>query len=273
MKKIVRIAFVLTLLVSTIFTYQQIYAADGDSSSSAKVSETNNSNDAKNAQPGFVEIVVGDSIFSVNFLIWLMIFATSFATLWFIIDAIITIKREKLLPEHVAEGVRNAMNEGDLEAAVEVCEANPSPLSRVLLSGFSNIEEDYEIIQESVIMSADLENEKLMQRVNYLNLCGQIAPMLGLLGTVTGMVGAFGALGGTSGAAQASLLAIKISTALWTTAIGLLVSVPAILAYTFIRDKATMLFMESESIVLDLIKVLRNTEIEEEEEEEEEEDA
>ena len=50
--------------------------------------------------------------------------------------------------------------------------------------GFANITEGYEVIQEAVASATEIENEKLMQRINYLNLCGQIAPMLGLLGTV-----------------------------------------------------------------------------------------
>jgi biopolymer transport protein ExbB len=214
--------------------------------------------------PGFIDIVYGGSI--VNLLIWLMIAATSFATVWFIVDAIITIKREKLIPPDVVDGVRDALSEGDLGTALETCEANPGSLSIILMAGFSNISEGYDIIQESVASSAEMESEKLMQRVNYLNLCGQIAPMLGLMGTVTGMVAAFGGLAGATGAAKAQILAQSISTALWTTCVGLIISVPALLAFTLIRNYATRLILESEATVLDLIKVLRNAEIEDEDE-------
>ncbi len=213
---------------------------------------------------GFVDIVFKGG--SVNLLIWVMIFGTSFATVWFIIDSVITVKRDKLLPGDVVEGVREALTEGDLGSALETCEGNPGPLSTILMAGFSNISEGYEVIQESVASSAEMENEKLMQRVNYLNLCGQIAPMLGLMGTVTGMVAAFAGLASATGAAKAQLLAQSISTALWTTAVGLLISVPALLAYTLIRNYATRLILESEATVLDLIKVLRNAEIDDDDE-------
>ena len=214
--------------------------------------------------PGFWDIVYGGSI--VNLLIWLMIFGTSFATVWLIIDAMITVKREKLLPEGVADGVREALSEGDLEVALETCETNPGPLSTILMAGFSNIHEGYEVIQESISSSAEMESEKLMQRVNYLNLCGQIAPMLGLMGTVTGMVAAFAGLATATGAAKAQVLAQSISTALWTTCVGLIISVPALIAFTFIRNYATRLILETEATVLDLIKVLRNAEVEGDEE-------
>ena len=213
-------------------------------------------------RPGFWDIVYGGYV--VNLLVWVLIALTSFAAVWVLIDAILGIKREKLLPTHVIDGVRTALTAGDLGAALEACEANPSPISRILMAGFSNISEGYEVIQEAVASSADMETEKLMQRINYLNVCGQIAPMLGLLGTVVGMVFAFDSLATATGAAKSRLLAQNISTALWTTVVGLLISVPCMIAFTLIKNYATRLILESEATVLDLIKVLRNAEIEQE---------
>lgn len=218
--------------------------------------------DEEGGQPGFIEIVFQGGV--VNLIIWFMIFGASAATVALIIDALITVKREKLRPDELVDGVRESLNEGDLDSAVEACEANPGPLSSILMVGFSNITEGFDVIQEAIASSAEIENEKLLQRVNYLNLCGQIAPMLGLLGTVTGMVRAFAGLGGTTGGAKAAILATAISTALWTTAVGLMIAVPALLAYTLIRNHATRLILEIEATVTDLIKVLRNAEVEEE---------
>ena len=102
----------------------------------------------KSTAPTFIDIVYGGSF--VNLGIWLMIAATSFATLWFIVDGLLKIRRDKLLPTDVVEGVRDALSEGDLQAALDTCEANPGPVSRILLAGFGNISEGYEVIQESV---------------------------------------------------------------------------------------------------------------------------
>lgn len=209
----------------------------------------------------FIDTIYGGSF--VNLFIWLLIFATSIATMALIIDAFISIKRQKLLPDEMVDGVREALNEGDLDAAIENCEVTPCPLSNILMVGFANITEGYEVIQEAIASSAEMENEKLMQRVNYLNLCGQISPMLGLLGTVIGMVKAFSGLAEASGAAKATILANAISTALWTTAVGLIIAVPALLAYTLAKNFATRMVLEIEATTLDLIKVLRNAEVEE----------
>jgi biopolymer transport protein ExbB len=218
---------------------------------------------ATEASPGFVNIVFEGGF--VNVCIWLMLFGASAATLAFIVDAIVTVKREKLVPDDLVEGVRYSLNEGDLDSAISACEENPGPLSNILMVGFSNINEGFEVIQESISASADYESEKLLQKVNYLNMLGQIAPMLGLLGTVTGMVSAFGGLAGASGTAKSAILATSISGALWTTCAGLLISVPALLSYTFTRNNAIRIILESESTVIDLIKTLRDAEVDEDE--------
>ncbi len=215
--------------------------------------------------PGFTKIVFGEGL--VNTVIWMVIFLASFATLALMVDGALAVRRDKLLPSQVVHGVRQSLDEGDLGQAIAVCEQNPGPLSNILIAGFSNINEGYEVIQESVTAATDLESEKIMQRINYLNLCGQIAPMLGLLGTVTGMVRAFATLS-ESGPMRDQMLALAISTALWTTVCGLLIAVPALLAFTIFKNLATKVLLESEATVLDLLKILRSAEVEEEYEEE-----
>ncbi|MDD3694535.1 MAG: MotA/TolQ/ExbB proton channel family protein [Lentisphaeria bacterium] len=216
---------------------------------------------AEQAGTSIWDILYGGSI--INLIIWIAIFLTSFAMLWFAIDSFLLVRRDKLLPPSLVEGVRQALAEGDLDGAVASCQAHPGSLANILQEAFDNIYDGYEVVQQAVSSRSELENEKLMQRVNLLNVCGQIAPMLGLMGTVVGMVLAFAGLASATGAAKARVLANSISTALWTTCIGLLVSVPALLFFTFFRNNATRLLIESEATVLELIKPLRKAVIEE----------
>ncbi len=221
--------------------------------------------DKMNTQQTMIDIISGSGV--IGIIIWAMIFLTSFATLALILDAFITIKSSKIMPPELVDSVRESLDEGDLGAALEACEAIPGPLANILLAGFNNVSEGFDVIMDSVATAAEIESEKLMQRVNFLNLCGSIAPMLGLMGTVTGMVGAFSTLGTVTGAAKAQKLALDISQALYTTAFGLLISVPAILAYTFVKNNASKIILNMESLTFDLIKVLRGAEIDEDEEE------
>lgn len=212
----------------------------------------------------FFDIVFGGSAMDIT--VWMLIFLTSLATIALIIDSFLSIRASKIMPVELVKAVKDALAEGDLGAAIEACESTPGPLSNILLAGFNNISEGYDVILDAVSSAASIETEKLMQRVNYLNLCGQLAPMFGLMGTVTGMVAAFGGLATASGAAKAAKLAMSISGALYTTAVGLFIAIPAILGFTFIKNNASKIILTMEALTYDLIKTLKGAEVEDGEE-------
>lgn len=194
--------------------------------------------------------------------LWLALGACSVAGFALIVDSFITIREKKIVPESFVAKVRSAMEEGDVMKAMKHCEEEPGALSSILTAGFSNVQEGFEAIQEAVGISADLESEKLLQRVTYLNVVANLAPMLGLLGTVQGMIFAFATLGTqAAGAAQQSMLAVNIAQALYTTAAGLVAAVPALAFFYFFRNRATKITLGMEALTLDLIKVLRNVDI------------
>ncbi len=264
MAKTIRLWLVLLVLFMGVNT-TIVYAQEGGGAPGAEApaaGEPAPSNDE--GSPGFAKIVFGMGF--VNLFIWILIFLTSFATIAFMIDGMLQTRREKILPPFLITGVRDALDEGDLDAAIHICETNPCQLSNILMAGFTNITEGFEVVQDSVSAATDIESERIIQRIGYLNLCGQIAPMLGLLGTVTGMVKAFDGLA-TAGASKDKDLALAISTALWTTVSGLLIAVPALLSFTIYKNIATTRLLESEATVLDLIKVLRGAEVDDGEEE------
>ena len=212
----------------------------------------------------FFSVVFGGN--AMDLIVWSMIFLTSLATIALIIDSFLSIRMTKIMPPELVEAVKSAIDQGDLGAAIEACEATPGPLSNILMAGFNNISEGYDVILDSVSSAAGIESEKLMQRVNYLNLCGQLAPMFGLMGTVTGMVAAFAGLASASGANKATALAMSISGALYTTAVGLFIAVPAILGYTFVKNTASKIILTMEALTYDMIKPLRGAEVDASEE-------
>ena len=207
----------------------------------------------------FFDVVFGGN--AMDLTVWTMIFLTSLATIALIIDSVLSVRMNKIMPEELVNAVKYALQQGDLGAAIEACEATPGPLSNILMAGFNNISEGYDVILDAVSSAASIESEKLMQRVNYLNLCGQLAPMFGLMGTVTGMVAAFAGLASASGANKATQLAMSISGALYTTAVGLFIAVPAILGFTFVKNAASKIILNMEALTYDLIKILRGAEV------------
>lgn len=210
---------------------------------------------------GFFAMIAASGIAGI--FLWLCLLGVSMAGAWLIIDAFVRVKESKIISEGLVDQVREAMEHGDVMKALSYCDEEPGALANILSAGFSNVEEGFEAIQDSVGISADLESEKLMQRVAYLNLVGNLAPMMGLLGTVQGMIFAFKnlALGGGAGS---SLLALNISQALFTTAAGLVIAIPSVGFYYFFKNRATNIILNMEGLTLELIKNLRNVEYVEE---------
>lgn len=262
-KKMMIIVLLMAAAAGWLFAVPQVSAQDGGTGDTVKVAsgmELDASAAKDDSKTGFFSVVAGSG--ALGIILWLALLGSSIAGMALIVDSFITIREKKISPEELVEQVRTSMEQGDVMKALKHCEEEPGPLANILSAGFSNVQEGFEAIQDSVGVSADQESEKLMQRVNYLNVVGNMAPMLGLLGTVQGMIFAFASLATQQqGAAQQAALAMNISQALYTTAAGLCVAVPAVGFYSYFKNRATNIILNMEALTMDLIKVLRNVEV------------
>jgi len=247
--------FVLILAVafSTLITAPALYAQEGGEIGGAAATTP----PAARSAP-FIEVVRGGGPLGV--ILWIAIFATSVAGIALIVDAFITVRDIKIMPPELIVAVQESMQQGDVMKALQYCEEEPCPLSNILSAGFSNVEEGFDTIQDAVSVAAAMEEERLMQRVNYLNVVGNLAPMLGLLGTVQGMIAAFANLA-AAGAAGGGALANSISQALYTTAFGLFIAIPALAFFYYFRNRASTIILTMERLTMDEIKILRNVEV------------
>ena len=208
------------------------------------------------ADSGFIDVVKGGGAFGMC--LWFGLAGLSLAAGTLIMDSVLNIRESRIIPKTLVSLVREAIEEDSLKKAAQRCKDVAGPYSNILLAGFENLDDGYDAAQEAIGIAADMESEKMLQRVNYLNVVGNLAPMLGLLGTVQGMILAFATLGTTSGAAKNALLAINISQALYTTAAGLVIAVPAIGAYFFFRNRAAKVILTMESLTMEVMKGLKN---------------
>ncbi|MBP5286231.1 MAG: MotA/TolQ/ExbB proton channel family protein [Kiritimatiellae bacterium] len=207
---------------------------------------------------GFYQIVFGSGV--VGMLLWLALFVDAGLAIYFAIDCSILIKPEKLMPKRLVDQVQAAMGEGDIVAAMEACQNTPSCMSNILAAAFQHVEEGFDVIQEAVTAASDLEQEKLMQRLTWISVCSNLGPSLGLLGTVQGMILTFQALA-TGGAGDAAALANSIGQALWTTAGGLIVSIPSITVFYSLRNNANRLILRMTAVTMEFLNGLRNVEV------------
>ena len=221
--------------------------------------EANAASTTKKSGSGFYDIVFGSGI--VGMILWFALFADGALAIYFSIDSAILIKPDKLMPKKLMDGVTAAMGEGDVVKAMEVCQQNPSAMASIVMAAFQHIEEGFEAIQEAVTAASDLEQEKIQQRLNWISVCGNLGPSLGLLGTVQGMILTFQALA-SGGAGDASALASSIGQALWTTAGGLIVSIPSITIFYSLRNKANRLILKMTAMTMEILNGLRNVAVE-----------
>ena len=212
----------------------------------------------KSGGSGFMDVVFGSGVLGV--ILWAALFLDGAAAIYFTVDCWVLIKPQKLMPQSLINNVQGAVAEGDVMKAIKACESEPSPMSNVLAAAFQHVEDGYDVIQESVNAAADLEIERIMQRLTWISVCSNLAPSLGLLGTVQGMIMCFATL--ASGVPDIGALAGNISQALWTTAGGLVVSIPALTLFYSIRNNANRLILRMTALTMELIKPLRNVEVE-----------
>lgn len=259
MNKIKKSMLAMTILVGTCVAPMAAYQSLGQELTDAEGKAVEqNAAKSKDSGGGFYQIVFGSGL--VGMILWFALFGDGALAIYFSIDSSILIKPEKLMPKKLMDGVQGAMAEGDVVKAMEVCQQNPSAMSNIVLAAFQHIEEGFEAIQEAVTAASDLEQEKIQQRLNWISVCGNLGPSLGLLGTVQGMILTFQALA-SGGAGDAAALANSIGQALWTTAGGLIVSIPSITIFYSMRNKANRLILKMTAMTMEILNGLRNVSV------------
>jgi biopolymer transport protein ExbB len=193
-----------------------------------------------------------DSLFSIIFsggflgiAIMLSLIALSLLTCYLIIDQVLTLRRNDILPKGLADSVRQLLAQGRLKEADQLCREKPSPLSFIVASGISEVEFGWNAVEKALEDTTAEQSARMYRKAEYLAVLGNIAPMLGLLGTVSGMILAFRQVAMSQGAAGAGELAEGIYSALVTTVAGLMIAIPAMGAFAIFRNRIDQLIAET----------------------------
>ncbi len=170
-----------------------------------------------------------------------------------IVERIINLRSSKVLPEEEVEHLGALIDGGLLEQAEEYCERRPGPLTNIVAAALEARTESPEGIRQMVEDQGRQEVPRLQKHLGVLGTVASVSPLLGLLGTVLGMIEVFRVVS-TQGIGQAQSLAGGISQAMITTASGLTIAIPALVAYNVFSDKANALILEMERLALKFIK-------------------
>ncbi|MHC4106570.1 MAG: MotA/TolQ/ExbB proton channel family protein [Planctomycetota bacterium] len=166
-------------------------------------------------------------------------------------------QRRSIVPKGVVEEVRRLIAAGKYREALELSGRDESFFSQVLRAGLSEASHGFAAVIRRLELTADELTTVRLRRIEYLNVLGQVSPMIGLFGTVYGMILAFSAIVASGGNADPILLAGGIGTALTTTFWGLLVAIPALAGYAIIRNKIDELTTEATMTAEELVNQFR----------------
>jgi len=157
----------------------------------------------------------------------------------------LTARRDNVCPVHLVEGFEGHLNEKRYQEAYDLAKNDDSFLGQVLSAGLAKLSAGYSQAIEAMQEVGEEENMKMEHRLSYMALIGTISPMIGLFGTVHGMIKSFEEIASSKGQSpKPDQLAKGISTALFTTLVGLFIAIPAIAAYNILRNKVARLVLE-----------------------------
>jgi biopolymer transport protein ExbB len=187
--------------------------------------------------------------------IWFLI-AASVAAVALIVERAISLQRRRVLPAQLLEQVLALhRNRQTTPEVVQKLEAN-SPLGRVFATGLRHERSSRDLMKEAMEEAGRAVGHELERYLSALGTIATVAPLLGLFGTVIGMIEIFGAQ--TPAGTNPQQLAHGISVALYNTAFGLVVAIPALIAYRHYRARVDAYLIEMEQQALRLVDTLKS---------------
>lgn len=196
---------------------------------------------------------------------WVLVFA-SFIGLAITIDRLLLYWRTRERFAALQSGLQDALRGQDL-AAARALVAGDSLVRNVLRAGLDAVgrgEHDPKSVEEEMLAALAAERTRYDARVAWLTTIANIAPLVGLLGTIIGIVGAFYGLGqaGTTQSAGNPQVMSSIAEALASTAFGIFVAVPGVVAYNLLKAHMGVRLREAESLMREVLANLGRLESE-----------
>ncbi len=205
----------------------------------------------------FARFVIGG-----GWITWLILLPLSVAMVALVIVYSLTVRRSRLLPESVRDKLAQLCEQRQYRGLTDFAAGDASMFAQIVLAGVAEVPHGQTAAQRALDEATEQQSSRLLRKIEWLNLIGNISPMIGLFGTVTGMIQAFyelveiSAAGGVSNAAQ---LADSISLALVTTFWGLAIAIPALAAFAILRNRIDALAADCWLAAAQVVEAIANS--------------
>jgi len=190
-------------------------------------------------------------------LVWLVLLPLSVLSVVLIVQYFLLIRRSSLLPQQAAGKIREFLENGSFEPALDFLAGEGSLLSRIVQEGLTESKNGRVAMELAMNEMLEQETTGLFRKIEWLNIIGNVAPMIGLFGTVWGMINAFTGIVRAGGQPEPADLAGGISVALVTTWWGLVVAIPALAAYGSLRNRIDAISSEAAVVAEGLLRDIR----------------
>jgi biopolymer transport protein ExbB len=236
-------AFVPSLALLSLAVFVQLHAADA-------------APDAKPAgSKNILDMILGSGVVE-YVLLALSVISYSLGIQW-----ILTIKRDTLIPEGLADELHNIMAEGPTDEAVEnarnLVAADTSMIGNIVAAALDKKDFGYDTMKESAELVGAAEQNKYMGKVGWLSMFASSATLLGLLGTVTGIILSFLKMGASTGGVDPSTLSGDIGEALICTATGLTIAIGNLYMFFFLRNRINQCVLDAAVITNEVLDYFR----------------
>jgi biopolymer transport protein ExbB len=172
------------------------------------------------------------------------------------VERLVSLRRKRIIPAAFLAGLKRALNGGsDRREALEYCRTDASPVANVFAAGIKRLGEPIDLLEKHIQEAGEREVQKLHKNLRALSLISSVSTLLGLLGTILGLINAFEAVAISAEAlGKTELLAKGIYEAMITTAAGLFVAIPTVIAYHYLAAKIERLVAEMDRMSVDFIE-------------------
>ncbi|WP_306391162.1 MotA/TolQ/ExbB proton channel family protein [Telluria beijingensis] len=186
--------------------------------------------------------------------IWFLLVA-SIVAVALIVERLITLRREKILPRNLLDEVIRVYRSGKVTPDVVDKLEHNSPLGTVLAAALRNVDAPRDVMKESIEETGRGVAQNLERFLTTLGTIASLAPLMGLFGTIVGMIEIFGAATPTGGNNPAQL-AHGISVALYNTGFGIAIAMPALVFYRHFRNLVDTYVVDMELQAVKLVDVV-----------------
>ncbi|RLA20597.1 MAG: MotA/TolQ/ExbB proton channel family protein [Gammaproteobacteria bacterium] len=208
-----------------------------------------------NESSNLIALLMDLPVFQAEWVLYLLILL-SLASVAIMVERIVFYRRHRIDVENVRSSLSDHLDKGDYEGAAKYLQRFDSLETNTVLFGLRDCDKGPDSVQDLVASAARKEKARYEQRLSFLATVASNAPFIGLFGTVLGIIRAFKDLSANMSEASSAVMA-GIAEALIATAVGLLVAIPAVVAFNIFKGKVKAIADDGNVLVATLLARLK----------------